>query len=293
MPIPLTLIVPVYNRQAKLDRALRSVLDQQAHPREIIIVDDGSTVPAHILPELRERLNIRLLRREKNGGAAAARNTAMMEAETDWVAFLDSDDTWLPSSLDRRWTMVKERQAASPDPKAIYGCSWIDCADDRSLLATRHPRSSSDPLDFAGGCWFSPGSCIIINCRHALKEVGPQDETLRRFEDFDWFLALALKGFRLEVLPVVGAEIEIRRQQDPRHIEETAQLLRRKWGSKVADPALLRRIQSYIDLEVAAAWYYRGPRHRVIWPLARSLLRFPRLSLHTSPGWVIEKPRTA
>jgi glycosyltransferase involved in cell wall biosynthesis len=269
---------------------LRSILDQSAHPAEVIVVDDASSAAVEIGPQISERLNVKLIRREKNGGAAAARNTGLMLAETDWVTFLDSDDVWLPQSLEKRWALVEQDQRQSPDDMVIYGCSWMDCDTDGKALRIRHPRGASRPLDFAGGCWFSPGSCVILNRARALKLVGPLDETLRRYEDFDWFLSLALAGFQLRLLPVVGAKIEMKRHVDPAAAEESAAILRKKWLSKVQDRAMRNRILSYLDLEVASAWHYRGARLRMLPPLVRSLLRAPRLSFHTSPGWTVEAP---
>jgi glycosyltransferase involved in cell wall biosynthesis len=291
--LPVTVIVPVFNRQRELERALRSILDQSAHPAEIIVVDDASGEAVAIEAGLQAQLNIRLVRREKNGGAAAARNTGLALAATDWATFLDSDDVWLPDSLAERWALVEDDQQRSPDDRIVYGCSWMDCDTGGKVLRVRHPRGASRPLDFAGGCWFSPGSCVILNRVRALELAGPQDERLRRYEDFDWFLSLALAGFRLRLLPIVGAKIEMKRQVNPAAALESVAVLRKKWLPKVRDRAMRKRILSYLDLEVASAWRYRGAWLRMLPPLARSLLRAPRLSLHTSPGWTVEAPPTA
>jgi glycosyltransferase involved in cell wall biosynthesis len=288
--LPLTVIVPVFNRQHELERALSSILDQSALPAEIIVVDDASTEIVSIRPELGGPLNVRLVRRDTNGGAAAARNTGLMLARTDWVTFLDSDDVWLPHSLEKRWALVEQDQRDKADDKVIYGCSWVDCDVDGTALRVRHPRGAEGPLDFAGGCWFSPGSCVILNGARALELVGPQDETLRRYEDFDWFLSLALAGFRLRLLPVVGARVEMKRHVDPAAAEQSVAAIRLKWLPKLPDRAMRKRLLSYLDLELASACHYRGAWQRTVPLLARSLMRMPRLSLHTSPGWVVEAP---
>jgi glycosyltransferase involved in cell wall biosynthesis len=289
--LPLTVIVPVFNRPRELARALRSILDQSAQPAEIIVVDDASTEAVSIEPELLGGLNLRLVRRDANGGAAAARNTGLMLARTDWVTFLDSDDVWLPRSLEARWALVEQDQRDMADGKVIYGCSWIDCDVDGTALRVRRPRGADGPLDFAGGCWFSPGSNVIFNRVQALDAVGPQDETLRRYEDFDWFLSLALAGFRLRLLPIVGVKVEMKRHVDPATAEQSIAAIRRKWLPKLQSRAMRSRVLSYLDLELASAWHYRGAWQRTIPLLARSLLRVPRLSLHTSPGWTVEPPQ--
>jgi glycosyltransferase involved in cell wall biosynthesis len=290
--LPLTVIVPAYNRPREVARALRSILDQSAYPAEIIVVDDASNDAIEVEPTLRQQLDIRLARHQTNGGAAAARNTGLMLARTDWVTFLDSDDVWLPDSLEKRWALVEQDQRHAADDKIIYGCSWVDCDVDGTALRVRHPRGAEGPLDFAGGCWFSPGSCVILSGVRALELVGAQDETLRRYEDFDWFLSLALAGFRLRLLPVVGAKVEMKRHVDPAAAEQSVAAIRRKWLPKLRDRAMRNRMLSYLDLELASAWHYRGAWQRTLPLLARSLLRMPRLSLHTSAGWTFSDPRS-
>jgi GT2 family glycosyltransferase len=283
--IPMTLIIPVHDRQEALDRALQSVAEQDVRPAEVIVVDDASGTPVLIRPEFARKLRLCLIRHDRNKGAAGARNTGLAASAMEWITFLDSDDTLLPDTLGRRWALVQEDQRQRPDGTVIYGCGWSDCDEDGKPLGIRRPRPSHDPLDFAAGCWFSPGSCIIMNGRQAVEAAGGQDETLRRFEDCDWFLALALKGFSLQVLPVIGANIERKRQQNPQRIEQAANALCRKWAGKGLGTPLMSRLRSYMSLETAAAHFFAGSRGRALFWLARSLVERPRFSLQLSPGW--------
>ncbi|MBW6458328.1 MAG: glycosyltransferase family 2 protein, partial [FCB group bacterium] len=96
----ISLVIPVFNRPQEIRRALDSVRTQTLLPYEIIVVNDGSTdntqdVLSAYLPE------IRIIARE-NGGVAAARNSGILAAEGEWIAFLDSDDTWLPDKLEKQ-----------------------------------------------------------------------------------------------------------------------------------------------------------------------------------------------
>jgi GT2 family glycosyltransferase len=152
------------------------------------------------------------------------------------------------------------------------------------------PREADTVEDFASGCWFSPGSCLFVN-RPALLAVDiAQDESLRRFEDFDWFLALALKGLRLRTLPVVGAAVERRRRQSPAAVEAVAEAIIRKWQARLGDRRLNARIRAYMHLECAAANFFAGRRARAALFLLRSLAAKPRFSLHLSPGWELKPP---
>ena len=149
--IPLTVIIPVHDRQQQFEKALQSVAAQPVRPRRVVVVDDGSATPVTIPKEPGERLDITLIR-QANKGAAAARNTGLKTAATDWVAFLDSDDVWVSGTLEDRWRTVSVDQARKRDPKVIYGWSWIDRDETGRYLTKRHPCGSDDPGDFAAGC---------------------------------------------------------------------------------------------------------------------------------------------
>lgn len=94
----ISVVIPLYNKEAEIERALRSVVEQSLKPREIIVVDDGSTDGSAAIVErvMRENpeANIRLERQE-NRGVSAARNRGISLATGDYVALLDGDDCWL------------------------------------------------------------------------------------------------------------------------------------------------------------------------------------------------------
>ena len=94
----ISVIIPLYNKVSEIELTLRSVLSQSVPPREIIVVDDGSTDGS---AEVVERLATPLVRliRQQNCGVSAARNRAMREATGEWVALLDGDDMWCSDYL--------------------------------------------------------------------------------------------------------------------------------------------------------------------------------------------------
>jgi glycosyltransferase involved in cell wall biosynthesis len=104
-PVRITAIVPTYNREATVGRAVDSVLAQVYPAAEVIVVDDGSQ------DGTRERLlpyseRIRYLH-QPNAGVSAARNRGASEARSEWIAFLDSDDCWLPGHLERMAAAIR------------------------------------------------------------------------------------------------------------------------------------------------------------------------------------------
>lgn len=282
--LPLTIIVPVHDRPRDLARALASIASQSLWPREIIVVDDGSAVPVDPSIGGAGGPAIRVIRHEANRGAAAARNTGLRAASSDWITFLDSDDHLLGGSLELRWRLVEEALRKDANEKAVFGCGWVDFSG-ADAIGMRLPRPGRALQDYASGCWYAPGSCIILHREAAMAAGGVQDESLRRYEDVDWFLSLALAGFRLVVLPVVAAAVRRHRTTSPDRAEEAAARLMEKWRGRLSDPALLRRLDSYMELEIAAAHRHAGAWPAAAMHLARSLALMPRLTLQLSPGW--------
>ncbi len=89
----ITVVIPLYNKEAEIERTVRSVLAQRALPCEVIIVDDGSTDRSAERVEQIGHPLIRLIH-QQNRGVSAARNRGIEEAQTPWVALLDGDDRW-------------------------------------------------------------------------------------------------------------------------------------------------------------------------------------------------------
>ncbi len=98
-PSAITCVIPAYNRESLVARAVRSALDQTSAPSEIIIVDDGST-DGTVDAVGQFGSPVRCITQE-NRGCASARNRGVQESQTEWVAFLDSDDYWTPHHLEK------------------------------------------------------------------------------------------------------------------------------------------------------------------------------------------------
>src|SRR4051812_3407097 len=97
----ISVVIPAYNSMDHIAEAIRSALNQTYVPLEVIVVDDGSTdgTGAFVQREFADCPKVKYLLR-KNGGPSAARNTGIAAAVGDWIAFLDSDDTWILNKLE-------------------------------------------------------------------------------------------------------------------------------------------------------------------------------------------------
>ena len=99
-------VIPTYNREKTIGRAIESVLSQTHLPDEIIVIDDGSEDNTRKVVESYGKM-VRYVF-QANKGVSAARNRGVSEANTKWIAFLDSDDYWLPHHLSTLVSAIKD-----------------------------------------------------------------------------------------------------------------------------------------------------------------------------------------
>jgi glycosyltransferase involved in cell wall biosynthesis len=284
----LSVVIPVYNRPAEAVRAIESVCSQQVEDIEILVVDDGSDPPLALPQILTDDPRLCFLRHAPNRGAAAARNAGLCAARGTWVAFLDSDDCWLPGTLAPRLADARRAAAAGADPLLVYvaGFEYRRAAGERTDI--RMPVAAADPLDFASGCWFSPGSTALFLREPILSRVGLQDERLRRFEDVDWFLRLALAGGGIAVHPIVVAQLGSGSRPSAATVEQQGRLVLQNFAA-AGDRKSMRRIRgrlcAWLAFELASAYWHEGDYQATLVNLLRSWWLAPRLSLYLRRFW--------
>lgn len=113
------MVIPAYNAEDVVARAIESVLNQSRKPDEIIVVDDGSSDATDaVVGTFGDRVHYI---RQENKGAGGARNTGIVSAKSEWVAFLDADDEWLPEKLDKQCQLLQR------NPKLVWatGNHWV------------------------------------------------------------------------------------------------------------------------------------------------------------------------
>jgi glycosyltransferase involved in cell wall biosynthesis len=181
----ISVIIPTHNRRAMLREALASVTAQRGASFEVIVVDDGSSDGTWDDLAAR-RDDIRAVRTERRG-PAAARNRGLAIARGALIAFLDSDDLWMPEKLARQSLFMRNH----PDCAVSQtGETWL--RDGRRVNPGRRHRKRPGDIfaDALRTCLISPSAAILR--RELLDEVGGFDEDMTACEDYDlWLRVLA------------------------------------------------------------------------------------------------------
>ena len=283
-----SVIMPVFNRPSAALRAARSALASEILSDdniELILVDDCSS-PSLTLSDLNVAA-VRVLRLDCNRGPAAARNAGVLAARGDYIAFIDSDDVWLPGKLARQLVELRASLMSTPDALVASSCGFYYPNRRTGRLEARMPIPGVAPGDFASGCWSAPGTTLVTR-RLAFDRVGLFDESLRRLEDYDWLLRFALAGGRLDIADVMGAVIAPSGQARSAVVERSVAQLEAKYaasGSRPLPSALLRRFLAYMALERGAALLADGHRLAGAAHLATSLAVKPRKTMALCKFW--------
>lgn len=185
-----SVIIPTYNRAESLRFAIESALKQTFTDIEIIVSDDKSTDHTREVAESFKDRRIKYVRNEGNKGVSAARNSAIMASEGEYIAFLDDDDEWLPDKLQKQVEVLDHSQ---PNICGVYS--------NRLFIDRKSGKVLSDNPDterLEGNLLYqlmikSPihTSTVVIKKR-CLNEIGLFDETISYMEDRDMWIRLSI-----------------------------------------------------------------------------------------------------
>lgn len=207
MPV-VSVLIPAYNAEKYLSETIQSVLEQTFTDYEIVIIDDGSRDGTERVVRSFSDPRIRFFRKE-NGGPASARNVGLKMAQGKWIAFLDSDDLWLPEKLDIQIKVATEHPSA--------GLIYSDCV-----------RFGEKGLEEVRSTIFRPGSgnvfwklisegnfigtLTVIAKREILLACSGFDESpeIQGSEDYDLWIRVAYLQ-ELFYIPKVLAKYRVRR----------------------------------------------------------------------------------
>jgi len=189
-----SVIIPTFNRAHKIARAVASVLYQSFADCEILVVDDASEDGTQqVLSPFHS--HIKRISHTSNLGVSAARNTGIRESHSPLIAFLDSDDYWLPHKLAAQVSFF------SHHPKAV-ACQTEELWIRRGVRVNpmkKHFKPSGEIFEAALKlCVVSPSAVMVR--RSLLQEVGLFDEDFPVCEDYDLWLRIAWK-YPVDLIP--------------------------------------------------------------------------------------------
>jgi glycosyltransferase involved in cell wall biosynthesis len=284
----LSVIIPSFQRPLETIRATRSALNQRGLAVEIVVIDDASPTPLILPGDCQADERVRLLRLPDNQGAAAARNVGVEASRADAIAFLDSDDFFLPDTLAPRLTWFNERCRSAPLLCAAGVWRW---SPGNATLAV--PVGASDLAWLAAGCWYFPGSTGLLS-RETWEAVGPLNPSLRRLEDLDWGIRLGLAGGSLAIAPIVATVVSRSGPANLGPVAQASQLLISQFGPEAPRPLptpAMRRLRAYLALERAYAALGERRHAQTLIEWVRSFAHVPRVHRHQRSWWA-QRPAT-
>lgn len=140
MPL-VSVVIPLYNKEPHIKRAIDSILAQKIQDFEIIVIDDGSTDKSADIVKSFTDPRIRLIQQE-NAGVSAARNRGVQEAKTDMIAFLDADDEWKPEFLETILRLRKNHPEAG-----AYAAAYEKCDENGITIRIDYREIPSAPWE--------------------------------------------------------------------------------------------------------------------------------------------------
>ena len=179
-----SVIIPAYNAARTIEAALASVQAQTIPPEAVLVVDDGSRDETAAIVATMPGVS---LIRQANAGPGAARNRGAALADSEWLAFLDADDTWLPHKLECQLQLAKDQRVG------VIHASGPD-----------HVRPAPPRVGFADLWalnWITLSSAIVRKA--AFAEVGgfDEDRALISVEDYNLWLRIAATGWEIATWP--------------------------------------------------------------------------------------------
>ena len=185
----ISVVIPAFNRQNTISYCLDSVLAQTYKNLEIIVVDDCSIDSTVSVVRNHPDSRVRCVVLEKNSGAQAARNRGILEAKSDWIAFQDSDDEWLPDKLEKQISVLAN---ADYDPWSFIYCNAYRFDKARGTKSIRLLRVVEGENQYSK-LLQSPAPLFptIITSKKALEKIGYLDEQVPSFQEWDTSIRLA------------------------------------------------------------------------------------------------------
>ena len=239
----ISVIIPTFNRCNLLKRALSSVLTQTVKLDEVIVIDNGSSDQTDIMVSSSFPTVKYLV--EKKRGVSAARNRGICFAQSNWVAFLDSDDTWKPNKIEKQLQLANQNKNLR-----LIHTNEIWYKNGKLLnQMKKHQKSGGNIFEKSLElCCVSPSSSIIK--KDVFNDYGFFDEKLEVCEDYDMWVRITAKeeiGYLSEpmVFKYGGHEDQLSKKfwgMDRFRIKSLEKNIENNWFSKEQSKAVYKKL---------------------------------------------------
>ncbi len=178
-------IIPTYNREARLVRAVESVLHQTYDDLDVVVVDDHSPKPAEevLMNSNLDLDSVTIHRHEKNQGGNGARNTGINLAAGEYLAFLDDDDEWVESKIERQMNAIQ-----SSDAEAVY--TGVKQVRNGNVVAIKEPDTTGEITPDLLKRPFGGFSSICVSA-DIFNYIDGMDEDLPSWQEWDFYLRVS------------------------------------------------------------------------------------------------------
>jgi glycosyltransferase involved in cell wall biosynthesis len=252
-PVVVSVIIPTYNRAQVVSQPIQSVLAQTFRDFEVIVVDDGSNDNTESVVKAFCDPRVRYIRHEKNRGGSAARNTGIKAARGAYIAFLDSDDEWLPEKLQSQLDILQE---LPPSWGGVCTGFWLI---EGTSVVERIPKLPPNLSNWLlAHCPLSAGSTLMVR-KEILDEIGYFDESLPRHQDWDLLLRL-VENYQLAMVKAALVRRYVGDQPPADKVREAKEKLLSKYKSRINGLSLLKRRQVVASHCLGLANLYFGER---------------------------------
>lgn len=284
--ISISVVIPAYNAEQHIGRAIDSVLTQTLKVDEIIVVDDGSSDKTEqVIRSYGDKVKYIA---QQNAGVSVARNTGIEAAAGNWIAFLDADDEWMPEKIK----LQTEHLQRNPDLKWIYSNFYQKQPHSQKLQEAHGSRTLDELLDGRdffedyftafvnhGHLW----TCTVIIQKEVFEKTGPFEPGMKRAQDNDLWYRIAYQypkiGYLRQPLAVyhldtpasstkINDRVDFMAQLVNRHLELSAQYDRQQAFTPCVTHMLgvwirqLLRQKRYDDAKILSSQFrkYLSPR---------------------------------
>jgi len=183
----ISVIIPVYNRNVSLIRAIDSLYSQTYSVHEIIVIDDNSRFSVDYF--LKDYNGVKVIRNSQNLGAAQSRNIGFDQANGNYVAFLDSDDYWHPLKLEKQIEVAIEY----PDVGIIY-CDQFVVDKHNNIYESEIELIDRDLWIHLINGWTAPNTSTLLFKKNVFKNLEGFDSDLRSCQEHDLWMTIAYKN---------------------------------------------------------------------------------------------------